>query len=52
MLFTRSTREVALTELGQAWLPKVRDALRGIDAAVDDLIASVGALPPRSGWVI
>ena len=38
MLFTRSTREVALTELGQAWLPKVRDALRGIDAAVDDLI--------------
>ena len=39
MLFTRSTREVALTELGQAWLPKVRDALRGIDAAVDDLIA-------------
>ena len=29
MLFTRTTREVALTELGQAWLPKVRDALRG-----------------------
>jgi len=39
MLFTRSTREVALTELGQAWLPKVLDALRGVDAAVDDLIA-------------
>jgi len=39
MLFTRSTREVALTELGQAWLPKVRDALHSIDAAVDDLIA-------------
>ena len=39
MLFTRSTREVALTELGQAWLPKVRDALRGVDDAVDDLIA-------------
>jgi DNA-binding transcriptional LysR family regulator len=38
MLFTRTTREVALTELGQAWLPKVRDALRGIDGAVDDLI--------------
>jgi DNA-binding transcriptional LysR family regulator len=38
MLFTRTTREVALTELGQAWMPKVRDALRGIDAAVDDLI--------------
>ena len=39
MLFTRSTREVALTELGAAWLPKVREALHGIDSAVDDLIA-------------
>lgn len=39
MLFTRNTREVALTELGAAWLPKVRDALRGVDDAVDDLIA-------------
>jgi DNA-binding transcriptional LysR family regulator len=39
MLFTRSTREVALTELGAAWLPKVRDALAGIDSAVDDLTA-------------
>jgi DNA-binding transcriptional LysR family regulator len=39
MLFTRSTREVALTELAVAWLPKVRDALAGIDCAVDDLIA-------------
>jgi DNA-binding transcriptional LysR family regulator len=39
MLFIRSTREVALTELGAAWLPKVRDALAGIDSAVDDLIA-------------
>ena len=38
MLFTRTTREVALTELGQAWLPKVHDALRGIDAAVEVLI--------------
>ena len=39
MLFTRNTRAVALTELGAAWLPKVRDALAGVDAAVDDLIA-------------
>ena len=39
MLFTRNTREVALTELGAAWLSTVRDALRGIDSAVDDLIA-------------
>ncbi|GFG53004.1 hypothetical protein MAGR_44450 [Mycolicibacterium agri] len=35
----RNTREVALTELGAAWLPKVRKALRGIDSAVEDLIA-------------
>jgi DNA-binding transcriptional LysR family regulator len=39
MLFTRNTREVALTELGAEWLPKVREALHGIDSAVDDLIA-------------
>jgi DNA-binding transcriptional LysR family regulator len=39
MLFTRNTREVALTELGAAWLPKVHESLRGIDSAVDDLIA-------------
>src|SRR5256714_1105948 len=39
MLFTRSTREVALTELGLVWLPKVRDALRGIDSAIDDVVA-------------
>jgi DNA-binding transcriptional LysR family regulator len=39
MLFTRNTREVALTELGAEWLPAVRDALHGIDSAVDDLIA-------------
>ena len=42
MLFTRNTREVALTELGQAWLPKVKDALRGVDHAVDDLIGRSG----------
>jgi DNA-binding transcriptional LysR family regulator len=39
MLFTRTTREVALTELGQAWLPMVKDALHGLDSAVDELIA-------------
>jgi DNA-binding transcriptional LysR family regulator len=39
MLFTRNTREVALTELGAEWLPAVRDALHAIDSAVDDLIA-------------
>lgn len=39
MLLRRSTREVALTEIGAAWLPKVTEALHGIDSAVDDLIA-------------
>jgi DNA-binding transcriptional LysR family regulator len=39
MLLRRNTREVALTELGAAWLPKVHEALGGIDSAVDDLIA-------------
>jgi DNA-binding transcriptional LysR family regulator len=38
-LFTRNTREVALTEFGTAWLPQVRTALRGVDAAVDNLVA-------------
>lgn len=39
VLFTRSTREVALTDLGAAWLPKVQDSLRGVDGAVGDLVA-------------
>ncbi len=39
-LFRRNTRAVALTDLGAVWLPRVRDALRGVDAAVDDLIAT------------
>ena len=38
-LFTRNTREVALTELGRPGCRRVRDALRGVDAAVDDLVA-------------
>ena len=38
-LFIRTTREVALTELGAAWLPVVRDALHGVDAAVEDLVS-------------
>lgn len=39
VLFTRNTREVALTELGATWLPKVRAALRGVDEVVDDLVS-------------
>jgi DNA-binding transcriptional LysR family regulator len=41
-LFRRNTRAVALTDLGMVWLPRVQDALRGVDAAVDDLIATSG----------
>ncbi len=39
VLFTRNTREVALTDIGTAWLPQVRLALQGVDSAVDDLVA-------------
>jgi len=53
MLFTRSTREVALTELGAAWLPKVHEALHGIDSAVDDLIGlSAHYRRIRLGYII
>ncbi|MBJ7339608.1 MAG: LysR family transcriptional regulator [Mycolicibacterium sp.] len=38
-LLRRNTRGVALTEIGAAWLPKVQEALRGVDGAVDDLVA-------------
>jgi DNA-binding transcriptional LysR family regulator len=46
-LFTRNSREVALTELGAAWLPAVREALRGVDAAVDGLTALAGTAGGR-----
>lgn len=42
LLFTRSTREVSLTDAGAAWLPQVQAALRGVDAAVDALVALAG----------
>ncbi|MHA3023969.1 LysR family transcriptional regulator [Mycobacterium sp. BMJ-28] len=38
VLFTRSTREVALTELGAAWLPQVRKAISGVESVIDDLV--------------
>ena len=40
VLFTRTTREVALTAAGSTWLPKVQEALRGVDACVEDLVTS------------
>ncbi|WP_319455927.1 LysR family transcriptional regulator [Mycobacterium sp. RTGN6] len=39
VLFTRSTREVALTELGAAWLPEVQKAISGVEHVVDTLVA-------------
>ena len=38
-LLNRNTREVTLTEVGAAFLPIARDALRAIDSAVDDLLS-------------
>lgn len=53
-LFTRSTREVTLTDLGAAWLPTVREALGGVDAAVDQLaaLAGTGRRRLRFGYLI
>lgn len=42
VLFTRNTREVALTDLGAAWLPQVVQALGGVDAVVDNLVTLSG----------
>lgn len=39
VLFIRSTRDVALTDLGAAWLPQVQQAIGGVDAVVDDLVS-------------
>ena len=41
-LFRRNTREVALTDLGAAWLPQVQQALGGIDAIVTNLVTLSG----------
>ena len=41
-LFTRSTREVALTDLGAAWLPQVQQVIAGVDAVVDNLVTLSG----------
>ncbi len=42
VLFRRNTREVALTDLGAAWLPQVQQALAGVDAVVDNLVTLSG----------
>ena len=42
VLFRRSTREVALTDLGAAWLPQVQQAIAGVNAVVDNLVMLSG----------
>ncbi|HEY9264824.1 MAG TPA: LysR family transcriptional regulator [Mycobacterium sp.] len=47
VLFTRNTREVALTDLGAAWLPQVHQALSGVDAVVENLVTLSGTRQGR-----
>lgn len=46
-LFTRNTREVALTDLGAAWLPQVQQALGGVDAVIENLVTMSGTRQGR-----
>lgn len=41
-LFDRNTRGVVLSDVGSSWLPRVREALAGVDDAVEDLTALAG----------
>jgi DNA-binding transcriptional LysR family regulator len=43
-LFTRNTHEVALTDIGAEWLPRVQVALHGVDGSLDflDALSEVG----------
>lgn len=47
VLFIRSTRDVALTDLGAAWLPQVLQALGGVDAVVENLVTMSGTRQGR-----
>src|ERR1700712_5766942 len=47
VLFLRTTREVSLTDLGTAWLPRVREAVEGGDVAVDALGALARSVSGR-----
>ena len=42
-LFIRDTRGVQLSEVGEAWLPEVRNVLRQVDLAVEQLEGLAGA---------
>ena len=41
-LFIRDTHGVVLTDVGKAWLPRVREALAGVDQAVNELKVAAG----------
>ena len=47
VLLIRSTRDVALTDLGAAWLPQVLQALGGVDAVVGNLVTMSGTRQGR-----
>lgn len=48
VVFTRNTREVALTAPGAAWLPQVHQALAGVDAIVENLVTLSGTRQGRA----
>jgi DNA-binding transcriptional LysR family regulator len=50
-LFDRDTHSVALTVLGHAWLPYVREALREVDSAIDVVATLVGSVQIRLGYL-
>jgi len=47
VLLRRNTHEVSLTELGEAWLPRVRNALNGVDSTIDYLVGLSGKRDTR-----
>ncbi|RFA10696.1 LysR family transcriptional regulator [Subtercola boreus] len=51
-LFDRDTRSVTLTGFGTEWLPSVRSALRGVDAALDAASTLVDRGHVRIGYLI
>ena len=51
-LFTRNPREVALTDEGRAGLPRVQEALHGVDLAVENLVSLAGAHQGESASAI
>ncbi|MBD8585663.1 LysR family transcriptional regulator [Frigoribacterium sp. CFBP 13729] len=51
-LFDRDTRSVALTDLGQKWLPSVEKALREVDLTLATAADLVGRSHVRIGYLI